>query len=254
MIDIQNLSFSYNGKPFMKNLHLFLANGSLTALIGENGSGKSTLLKLLMGIEKASDGTILADGKNMKEMSRSERATLISYFPQSRPIPDMTALDVVLMGRYPYTYKKFRIPNDERQFCLQMMEKMGVANFAERNMQTLSFGERQKIYLVMQMVQDTSNLLLDEPTNFMDISAKFSMLSALSEIKNQGKCVFCVLHDISLAMQYADRIIVMKDGRIFADGSPDALDRNGLIAKAFDITIKRYEHDGKYAYLILPPV
>lgn len=251
MIDIQNLSFSYNGKPFIENLNFSLADGTLTALIGENGSGKSTLLKLLTGNEKLSNGIIWADGKNTKKLSRRDRAKHISYFPQSRPVPDMQALDVVLMGRYPYMHGKFLIPEQERLFCLKMMQKMEIAHFAERNMQTLSFGERQKVYLVMQMVQNTPNLLLDEPTNFLDISAKFAMLAALTEMKMQGKCILCVLHDISLAMQYADRIIVMKNGNVFADGTPETLYQNGSIAKAFGVTIRRSEQDGKNIYVIL---
>ncbi len=252
MIDIRDLSFSYHKETFFEHLRLTLSDGTLTALIGENGAGKSTLLKLVMGSEKADSGNIFLDGENMHSLKKSDIARRLSYFPQSRPTPDMSALDVVLMGRYPYTKGRFSVPEKEILLAAQAMERMNVSRFAERNVRTLSFGERQRVYLAMLLAQDTQNCLFDEPTNFMDVSAKFSMLDALSEMRNNGKCVLCVLHDLSLAMRYADRIIVMKDGLIFADGTPDALYQNGAIEKAFGIRLQKYENEGERTYFALP--
>lgn len=248
MIEIKNLSFSYGNTPFIEDLNLSLENGTLTALIGENGSGKSTFLKLIAGTESPTAGNVILDGKDIRKTPAADRAKRLSYFPQSRPIPDMSALETAVMGRYPYTRGKFRTPKEDIRIAEKAMERMGISHFSERNMQTLSFGERQKVYLAMLLAQDAPNCLFDEPTNFMDISAKFSMLETLLSMKAEGKCILCVLHDISLAMQYADRIIVMKNGSVFADGTPDALFENGAVANAFGVCIERY---GK-TFAVLP--
>ena len=252
MIEIQNLSFSYGAHPFLQSLSLTLKNGSFTALIGENGSGKSTLLKLIAASEKPSVGNILVDGVDIHATKKRELAKKLSYFPQSRPTPDMRAEEVVLMGRYPYTRGFFSTPQKDREKALSAMRAVGVSAFAERNMQTLSFGERQKVYLAMLLAQETENCLFDEPTNFMDISAKFMMLEMLSTLKSEGKCVLCVLHDLSLAMRYADRIIVMKNGAVFADGKPKTLYESGAIDAAFGVRTIHREENGIDVYTFLP--
>lgn len=252
MIEIRDLSFSYGSLPFVQSLSLTLENGSFTALIGENGSGKSTLLKLITGSEKPASGEILIDGVNIHNTKKRELAKKLSYFPQSRPTPDMRVEEVVLMGRYPYTRGSFSTPQKDREIALSAMKAMGVSAFAERNMQTLSFGERQKVYLAMLLSQETENCLFDEPTNFMDISAKFMMLEKLSALKSEGKCVLCVLHDLSLAMRYADRIIVMKNGAVFADGAPKTLYKSGAIDQAFCVRTVHREENGTDVYTFLP--
>lgn len=252
MIEIRDLSFSYGVTPFVQSLSLTLENGAFTALVGENGSGKSTLLKLITGSEKPASGEIFVDGVNIHATKKRELAKKLSYFPQSRPTPDMRAEEVVLMGRYPYTRGFFSTPQKDKEITLSAMEAVGVSAFAERNMQTLSFGERQKVYLAMLLSQETGNCLFDEPTNFMDISGKFMMLEKLSALKREGKCVLCVLHDLSLAMRYADRIIVMKNGAVFADGAPKALYESGAIDKAFGVRTIHREEDGVDTYTFLP--
>ena len=252
MIEIRDLSFSYGVTPFVQSLSLTLENGSFTALIGENGSGKSTLLKLITGSEKPASGEIFIDGVNIRTAKKRELAKKLSYFPQSRPTPDMRAEEVVLMGRYPYTRGFFSTPQKDREKVLSAMRSVGVSAFAERNMQTLSFGERQKVYLAMLLSQETENCLFDEPTNFMDISAKFMMLEMLSALRSEGRCVLCVLHDLSLAMRYADRVIVMKNGAVFADGAPKTLYESGAIDKAFGVrTVYRKENETEI-YTFLP--
>ena len=251
MIEIQDLCFSYGEKPFTDHLSLTLTDGTLTALIGENGSGKSTLLKLITGNEKSSLGNILLDGVNIRDMKKREIAHRLSYFPQSRPTPDMRVHELVMMGRYPFTNGFSSATKKDLALTEKAMEKMAVLPFADRNLQTLSFGERQRVYLAMLLAQDTKHTLFDEPTNFLDISAKFAMLDTLVDLKNEGKCVLCVLHDLSLAMRYADRLLVMKNGNLFADGTPDALYENGAIAKAFGVHLTRFEQNGEKIYTVL---
>lgn len=249
MIELKNTCFSYGSKPFIENFHLEFCDGALTAVIGENGSGKSTLLKLMSGELKSKSGKIFIDGKDTKRLSRRETAKSLSYFPQGRDIPDMTALELVALGRYSYRSAGLPTPKSEESHALEALEYVGATHFADTKLKKMSFGERQRIYLAMQIAQDAHNCLLDEPTNFLDAGAKFSMMETLVRLRDEGRCVVCVLHDISLAMRYADRIVVMKDGKIFADGAPEELYENGSIGEAFEICLDRIQTKEGFSYL-----
>lgn len=250
MIEIKNLSFSYGSATFIDNINLSLFDGSLTAIIGENGSGKSTLLKLISGELKAEGGNILVDGKDMRKLNHRESAKILSLFPQGRSVPDMTALELVSLGRYAYLSHSPFTPKDEEQIALSALEYVGASQFASISLKRMSFGERQRVYLAMQIAQDSQNLLLDEPTNFLDIRAKFSMMDTLLRLRSSGRCLVCILHDIPLAMRYADRIIVMKNGTIFAEGTPEELYENEKISKAFGVNIYKYDENGFPVYSV----
>ena len=252
MIEIQDLGFSYGIAPFIESVDTSFCDGSLTVIIGENGSGKSTLLNLISGELKAKTGNILIDGKNIKKFTRRRIARALSCFPQGRNVPDMTALELVTLGRFAHIASTLATPKSEEEIAKSALEYVGASHFAYANLKRMSYGERQRIYLAMQIAQNAKNCLLDEPTNFLDVGAKFSMMEVLVRMKNEGKCVVCVLHDLSLALQYADRVILMKKGEIFADGTPAELYENGKIAEAFDITLERIVSNGEISYIAKP--
>lgn len=252
MIELCDLHFSYNQACQIDIPKLTLADGTLTVLVGENGSGKTTLLRLIAGELRATQGQILVDGQDMARLPKNRLAKRLSYFPQGRPTPDMSALEVTALGRYPHTRTHLFSPREDREWATCALASVGAEQFAERSMRTLSFGERQRVYLAMQLAQDAQNCLLDEPANFLDVSAQFSMLDTLSELREKGKCILCVVHDLSLAMGYADRILVMKNGTVMADGTPDQLYESGVMDQAFGIRLCRGERDGEMFYGILP--
>ncbi|MBE6952635.1 MAG: ABC transporter ATP-binding protein [Ruminococcaceae bacterium] len=252
MIRLTELSFSYGAEPYLTKLSLDLADGCLTAIVGENGSGKSTLLKLIAGELKPMGGTIAVGGVPTASLRRTDLAKRLSYFPQGRPTPDMTALEVAVLGRYPYTRGKLVTPKEDRILAQKALAEVGAADLADRAMQTLSLGERQKVYLAMLLAQGADHCLLDEPTNFLDPAARFSMMDALRQEADGGRCVVCVLHDLPLALSYADRLIVMRQGAVFADGTPSELCADNTIGKAFGVQVAAVEHEGKKAYLVLP--
>lgn len=244
MIELRSLSFSYGKEPFL-NIDTVFDDRCLTALIGENGSGKTTLLKLINGIEKPKTGSILIDGHDISQASKKETAKRLSYFPQSRPIPDMSVTETVMLGRYPHG-------GTDSAFVGELLREVNAESLAHRSMKKLSFGERQRVYMAMLLAQNTKNCVFDEPVSFMDISSAFSMMEGLRGICEGGGCVVCVLHDISLAMSYADRIVIMKNGVIYDDGTPDDLFEKGSMDTAFGIHLKKYESNGKAVYLPLP--
>lgn len=245
MIEVKNLTFSYGKEPFLEVNTSFL-NGCLTVLVGKNGSGKTTLLKLINQMEKAKTGSVVIDGFDVSEISKKQTAKMLSYFPQSRPIPDMSVDEAVGLGRYPYGDRP------DRAFVTELLEKVNALELLGRNMKSLSFGERQRVYTAMLLAQDTQNAVFDEPVTFMDVSSSFAMLKGLREMCNAGKCIICVLHDISFAMRYANRIVVMNDGKIADDGSPQEIYERGTIDKIFDIRLEKHISNGKGIYLPLP--
>ncbi len=145
----------------------------------------------------------------------------------------------------------FGVTDEDRRIAELAMREAGADMFAKRNVKTLSFGERQRVYLAMQLAQGADNCLFDEPTNFMDIRVKFAMLDILISKKAEGKCIISVLHDVSLAMKYADRIIVMKGGRVAADGTPEELYESGSLADALCIRLDRYRSDRGNEYVVM---
>ena len=251
MIELKNIAFSYNKEPFLK-VNTVFENGSLTAIIGENGSGKTTLLRLINGIEHPENGCVTIDGCDVAKALKCDLAKRLSYFPQSRPIPDMSVFDTVLLGRYPYNKGGFSVSDEDSTTVEKALTETGTRDFAHRKMKSLSYGERQRVYLAMLIAQDTKNLILDEPVSFMDISASFGLMDTLKRLCNSGRCVVCVLHDIPLAMRYAHRIVIMKNGVIYDDGTPDDLFERGSIDTAFGIHLEKYESNSKAVYLPLP--
>lgn len=252
MISIKNLCFSYNKSPFIHTASLSFKDGELVAIIGPNGSGKSTLLKLICGELTPKKGEIIIEKKDARHISRRALAKLLSYFPQGRETPDMTALELVALGRFSEHPFGLAASNKDLEIAREALGRVNAAQFENVSLKKLSYGERQRVYLAMQMAQNAQNCLVDEPTNFLDAAAKFAMMDTLACLRNEGKCVICVLHDISLAMRYADRIIIMQDGKIFADGTPRQLYENQKIDKAFGITLLKTEDGGKDSYVASP--
>lgn len=252
MIDIKNLSFSYGKDEFINGLNISFPDSAITAIIGENGSGKSTLLSLISKELALKSGSIEIDGVPLQKLKRADLARALSLFPQSRQIPDMTALELVLMGRYPYLKDKFITPRCETELAFSALLRVEADKFAERRLSSLSYGERQRVYLAMQIAQGSQNLLLDEPTNFLDVSSKFQMMELLLSLKSEGKCVIAVLHDLPLAFRYADRIAIMKNGKLTVFGSPEAIYESRCIEEAFGVKLAKADGTNGTFYSVSP--
>ena len=214
MIKLENVRFSYKDGEFINIPSLTLNDGEFTVIAGENGSGKTTLLRLIMGELIPFTGSISVDNEDIKKVKKTDLAKRLSYSPQGRRVPDMTALETVLLGRYPYNKGSLKIPAQDKAIAEKALKEAGAWELSERRVTTLSYGERQKIYLAMQISQGAKNRIFDEPTNYMDVSSRFEMMASLKGMAKEGMCITAVLHDISLAMSYADRIILVKDGEV----------------------------------------
>ncbi|MBP3375483.1 MAG: ABC transporter ATP-binding protein [Clostridia bacterium] len=252
MIELKDLTFSYTSKPFIKDVYARFEDGAITAIIGENGSGKSTLLKLISGELKAKYGSVIVDGKDLNALKRKDVAKLLSHFPQGREIPDMTALELVSLGRYPYLSLSPVTPKEEENIALSALRYVGAERFAFVDLKKMSYGERQRVYLAMQIAQGSQNMLLDEPTSFLDIGAQFEVMNILTSLRNEGKCIVCILHDIPLAMRCADSIMLMKNGNIIAQGTPTELYESRKLEETFGISLEKVEFGSSASFTVMP--
>ncbi|WP_202320155.1 ABC transporter ATP-binding protein [Archaeoglobus neptunius] len=226
MIAVRNISFSYNTESVLRGLSFQVDGGEVVFIVGPNGSGKTTLLRCIAGILKA-EGSILIDG--MEGLSGRELAKKLAYVSQRSDTAFLTVFDVILLGRKPHmgfgpSEKDYRIV--EEIISLLELEKL-----AFRRINELSGGELQKVMIARALAQKPKILLLDEPTNNLDVKNQIEILKLVRKIARESKIsVIATMHDLNLASLYADRILMMKDGRIYAEGGTEILTRDNIEA------------------------
>ncbi|MDQ0507921.1 iron complex transport system ATP-binding protein [Peptoniphilus ivorii] len=221
MLEAEHLIVSIGEKEILKDVSFVARPGECVAVIGPNGSGKSTLVRTLARILPYS-GRILLDGAEARTISRrayARRVALVSQF-QNMAF-DMNVLDMVLMGRTPYKSFLARDTAEDVARARGYLKAVGLEDFAERNLLALSGGERQRAVLARALNQETDILILDEATNHLDI---YYQLEILSLIKRRQATAICVLHDVNLALAYADRLYALKDGKMLSPRRPEEVD------------------------------
>lgn len=252
MIELHQVSGGYGGKPLLEDISLTIPAGCVTAVIGPNGCGKSTLLRMIAGLHPLSGGSVAISGVDNRERSRKEMAKQLSLLPQSRGTPSILVENLVLHGRFPYMGYPRRYREEDRAAAQEAMKEVGVAQLAKRNVTTLSGGERQKVYLAMLLAQGTPVVLMDEPTGSLDIAHKFEVMALARKLARQGKTVVLVLHELELALEYADWVVLMEQGRVRDFGTPEEILESGQLEKVFSIRAERVETEGKGGYVFRP--
>lgn len=248
MLEVKNLTAGYPGKTVLKNVDLTVPEGKVTVILGPNGCGKSTLLKTICGILTAEGGEVLLDGENLLALSPRELARRTAYLAQGRQVPDIVVRRLVLHGRFPYLGYPRRYRQQDYAAADAAMERMGITDLAEMPLNQLSGGQRQKVYIAMALAQDTRVILLDEPTTYLDISHQLQMMRQARELAEQGKTVLMIIHDLPLALQNADRIILMENGKIAAEGAPEEVLESGRIESVFGIRLGRTKTEDGWRY------
>lgn len=246
-IQLQNLSLSIGAKHLLSDVSFTAEAGERIAIVGANGAGKTTLLRCLLGIIYGDHGEVVIDGENIHHLSRSAIAQKIAYVPQSisSDIP-FSVQDFILMSRYSYTGMSHGLlPKDHagHEVAQTMMKRVGISHLANRNLGTLSGGERQKASLAAALTQQTPILLLDEPTAHLDPKQQESMQEVLGEIcKTSNTTMLTVTHDLNWAAMDFHRIIGMRDGKITHDAPPAEFMTTGNLEEIFDVTWDLYPH------------
>lgn len=245
MIELKTVSAGYGKKEILHRVSVSFEKGRLTSLIGSNGCGKSTLLKAVSGLIPTKNGEINVDGIPLASLKRGDAAKLIAYLPQGNNIPDMTAEELVLHGRFPYLSYPRRYTEKDRAIALDAMKKLGVNEYAHVPLAALSGGMRQNAYLAMALAQDTEYILLDEPTTYLDISHRIGLMKMLRKLADEGKGIIAVMHELPLAFEFSDTVAVMENGVILASDTPDSISECGIVSTVFGVPICR-DSDGTY--------
>ena len=251
MMELRQLRAGYGEHMVLDGIDLALRPGEVLALLGPNGSGKSTLILAALGLLPLAGGQVLIDGADAAALSPRQRAQKAAYLPQTRPVPNITALRMVLHGRFPHLTYPRRFRQEDYAAAMAALEQADAACLARRPMPELSGGQRQRVYLAMALAQDAPTLFLDEPTAFLDVSHQLEVGRLAGQLARQGKAVVLVLHDLPLALSTADRLAVLKGGRLLAVDGPEALCADGILNSVFGIELGRVMTDRGWRYYYL---
>lgn len=244
MLRLENIFSGYGDREVLKGLSISFQKGIVYAVLGPNGSGKSTLLRTIDRIIKPKAGTLYLDGEEIRKYSAKELAQKIAYLPQrSNSAPYSTVFDSILLGRKPYI--SFEPTEKDLEIVEKIIHEFGLSEFAFRKINELSGGEAQKVLIARAFAQSPNVLLLDEPVNHLDPKNQIEILNILKRLtKSLNLTTIIVLHDLNLAIQFADYFIFMKNGEIYASGD-SAMIEPSLIKDVYDIEAKIIEINGR---------
>lgn len=238
IMSARNITITLNHKEILKEVSLSIGEGKRTVILGPNGSGKSTVLKALAGLLKCTSGMIYFEQQELQCISKHKLAQKMAILPQGAEAPkDLTVGELVEYGRFPYRKWWGRVPKDDEECVNWALKQTGMDQFQHRLVHTLSGGERQRAWIAMALAQKPKVLLLDEPTTYLDIAHQLEVMHIISKLnRDSGISVVMVLHDINHAIQFADEIIILKDGVIFAQGAPEKVITVDMLEKVFGVS------------------
>lgn len=248
MIQLKNLTAGYFGHPVVRAVDLECYPGQVLALVGPNGSGKSTLLKAALGLIPVMEGQVLYDGVDLRRMKPREVARKAAFLTQSRNTPSIQALRMVLHGRFPYLSYPRQYGKDDYAIARRAMDATGCREHEDANVSQLSGGQRQGVYLAMALAQQTQTVFMDEPTTYLDVNRQFQTMETARRLAREGKAVVLVLHDLSLALSGADRVAVLREGRLECCGTPETVYESGVLDDVFGVAVHRMDtpHGQRY--------
>ena len=254
-LESQAVSFAYvPGEPVLADVHVGVSGGEVVGIIGPNGSGKSTFLRILCGFLRPDAGRVLLDNRPLRTIGGRERARLLAFLPQTvTPAFALTAFEVVLMGRYPRLGPLGAPSPRDRDVALRCMRETETEALRQRDFGTLSGGERQRVLLASILAQEPDLLLLDEPTAALDIHHQAEIFALLRELATTGYGVATVTHDLNVAGQFCDRLVLMSSrARIVAQGTARQVLTAELLSDAYESPILVTEHPITGTPLVCP--
>lgn len=246
LLKTENLEV-YRGKRYvLKGVSCSAGKGEVLSLIGANGSGKSTLLKTILGILPKASGTSHFEGKDLDMVVPRERAKLMSYMAQENDCRwPLSVRRVVALGRMPHQGPFQSRTAEDEAIVERVMEKAGVAHLADRNVMRLSGGERHRVLFARALASDPKLLFADEPTAGLDPYHQLHLMELFRKEAQQGRTIVVVLHDLGLAARFSDRIVLLKEGQVIADGTPEAVMTPEILAQAYAVHARSFEHEGE---------
>ena len=237
-LELKNITTGYDGRPIIKDLSLTIPEGKVTALIGANGCGKSTLLKTICRIIEPMSGQVLLDGQDMHAMNSRELAKKVAILPQNPSAPGaLTGRDLVMYGRAPHKGSLFsRSTKKDHEMVEWALAETDLLEYADRGIENMSGGQRQRAWIAMAIAQDTDILFLDEPTSFLDVAHQMDVLHMVEQLnKKYGKTIVMVIHELNEAARFADYLVAMRTGEILYQGTPYDVFHNDMLKDVFGI-------------------
>ncbi|QNM05055.1 ABC transporter ATP-binding protein [Qiania dongpingensis] len=228
-LTVNGLSFHYPGNEVLKDVTFSVEKGDRVAILGTNGVGKSTLLKCLNRILKRDGGSVLVDGADVNAMSRERLARKIGYVSQSCRFSETTVYDAVLLGRKPYI--KWEVSEKDLLMVQNILKQLSMEAYALRPVTELSGGEMQKVSIARALAQEPQVLLFDEPTSSLDLKNQIEVINLIQKIvKEKHISAVATMHDLNLAARFANKFLMVADGRIYASGGPEILTEENIHA------------------------
>lgn len=238
-ITCEKISFNYNNQQsIFEDLSLQIELGQLTSIIGPNGIGKSTLIKCLSNIYSVSSGVVYLDGKVITTICRSELARSLGYVPQKDQAGfSVSVFESVLIGRRPYI--KWKVSEEDLKIVQSIIERLQLTDLANRQVNTLSGGERQKVAIARALAQEPDILFLDEPTSNLDLNHQIEVMTLLRELAHDDNtAVVIVIHDLNLASRFSDQVFLLGNKGLFASGKPTAVFTHENIKEIYGIEVE----------------
>ena len=237
VLSASNIVAGYDKKIILNHVDVIIPRNRISVIIGANACGKSTLLKTLARLIQPVSGEVAIDGKKLGAIPPKQLARILGLLPQSPVVPEgITVADLVSRGRFPYQSFLRGMGKQDYAAVEEALELMGITALANRSVDELSGGQRQRVWIAMALAQDTDILLLDEPTTFLDITYQIEILDLLTDLnRKKGTTIVMVLHDINLAVRYAEYLFAVQDGALVAQGPPSGILNEALMKQVFGL-------------------
>lgn len=247
VLRLNNVAAGYEKRRVVQGVTALITQGELVGIIGCNGSGKSTLLKTLRGLLPPLAGAILVQQRALESYSERELALLAAYLPQEGKLAfGYTGKDLVLTGRYPHLNWWQKESRADEELALACMECTGTLDLAERAVNEISGGQKQRLYLARILAQQTPLLFLDEPTTGLDMVYQEEIFRFCQQVTALGKTVLMVVHELNLAARYCSRLLLLGEGKLLADGRPEQVLTPPLLSRAYgaQVAVTLNQHSG----------
>ena len=252
-LQARGLRLGYGARTIVDGLDLDIPTGAVTAVVGPNGCGKSTLLRSLGRLLAPKAGQVILAGDDIAHLDTREVARRLALLPQSPVAPEgLTVAGLVARGRHPHQSWLRQWSSDDVDVVAACLERTGVAYLADRAVDTLSGGQRQRVWISLVLAQQTTLLLLDEPTTYLDLTHSVEIMDLADDLRREGTTIVMVLHDLNLAVRYADHLVMMRDGRIVAQGRPADIVTAEQLREVFDLEAVVIDDPVSHTPLIVP--
>lgn len=250
-IDAQNVTFKIGESLLIQDISVNLEAGKLTALVGPNGSGKTTLLRILAGLLVPNEGVVTLDGKDLQTFSRLELARKIAFVPQDTHIDfAFKVKEIVEMGRHAHLGRFMPMTKHDFSVVGEALGRADVSHLAFRNVTELSGGERQRVIIARSLATEADIMLLDEPTASLDIAHALDVLNLCRELAAEGKTIALAIHDLNLAVRYAENAVLLNKGKIVTQGKTSEVLQRESLNQVFDVCTDSLETtDGKPVFV-----